>query len=216
MATSSLNIKKLILVPAIISLLITLVRLTGELSDGLPLLFNKEPGGAGALIGIAWLVPVFGIYFAVKLVKSGHGPKSVWKVIAFALLAIVVSVLIAVVAGRFGPGLVGQRIRGLLVLVAAIAIVYKPWRELSKTLLAYALAARIPVAVLMFFAILGNWGTHYDVPPPGFPEMGSFAKWVVIGLLPQLTTWIAFTLVIGSLVGGIASALVKAKSPLPD
>ena len=76
MATSSLNIKKLILVPAIISLVITLVRLIGELSDGLPLLFNKASGGAGALIGIAWQGEPYG-YSTNKLpvVLSVQYPK---------------------------------------------------------------------------------------------------------------------------------------------
>lgn len=26
------------------------------------------------------------------------------------------------------------------------------------------------VSTVMFFAIRGNWGTHYDGPPPGFPS----------------------------------------------
>ncbi len=60
----------------------------------------------------------------------------------------------------------------------------------------------------MFIAILGDWGTHYDVTPvPEFPEMSVLAKFFLIGLLPQLTTWIAFTLVIGGLCGGLGQAL---------
>ena len=51
------------------------------------------------------------------------------------------------------------------------------------TLLAYAFAARVPVALVMLVAMLGNWGTHYDVAPPGFPEMGVFSKWLMIGAL---------------------------------
>jgi hypothetical protein len=63
----------------------------------------------------------------------------------------------------------------------------------------------------MFFAIMGSWGTHYDAPPPNLPEMGWFVKWLFIGLLPQLTVWIAFTGVIGMLFGGIAALFVKPK-----
>lgn len=59
----------LILVPALISLGVTILRLVGELKNWSPLLFNPEAGGGGALVGIAWLVPIFGIYFGLKLAK---------------------------------------------------------------------------------------------------------------------------------------------------
>ena len=45
--------------------------------------------------------------------------------------------------------------------------------SLGRTLLAYGLAARIPVAGIMFLAMMGRWGTHYDYVgmPPEF-QMG--------------------------------------------
>jgi hypothetical protein len=74
-------------------------------------------------------------------------------------------------------------------------------------LLAYALAARVPVVVVMLFAILGNWGTHYDVLPPGAPEMPPIPKWLLIGVLPQMTIWLWFTVAIGGLFGIVAAAI---------
>src|SRR5215469_1002887 len=86
----------------------------------------------------------------------------------------------------------------------------KPWPALFKTLLAYGYAARIPVAILMLFAIKGNWGTHYDVPPAAdFPAMHWLAKWFWIGAIPQLVDWIAFTMMVGSLFGAIAVGVTK-------
>ena len=80
--------------------------------------------------------------------------------------------------------------------------------------MAYGLAARIPVVVVMLFAILGNWGTHYDVPPPNLPAMGAFAKWLVTGVVPQLTIWIWFTVTIGSLFGAVVAAVMgRARRP---
>jgi hypothetical protein len=62
----------------------------------------------------------------------------------------------------------------------------------------------------MLVAILGDWGTHYDVPPPDFPEgMGKLAKWVAIGVVPQLTIWIGFTAIVGGLFAGIAAAIAS-------
>jgi hypothetical protein len=60
--------------------------------------------------------------------------------------------------------------------------------------------------------MLGSWGTHYDVAPPDFPAMSTLAKWVTIGLAPQLTIWIAYTVVIGVLFG-IAAAAVARRRP---
>ena len=55
------SIVRLICVPALITLGVTLLRLIGELQNWSPRLFNREAGGGGALVGIAWLVPIFGI-----------------------------------------------------------------------------------------------------------------------------------------------------------
>ena len=76
----SVALKPLILVPAVITLAITLLRLTGEVLEWSPQFFNREAGGAMAIVGIVWLVPVFGFYFAVKRVQMGHGPSGVGRV----------------------------------------------------------------------------------------------------------------------------------------
>jgi hypothetical protein len=207
------KIKNLILVPAVISLGVTVLRLVGELNHGSPALFNASAGGGGALVGIFWLIPIFGVYFSVKLIKSGHGTTSAGKAIGLAILSIVL------VMGLFVVTTLVTKNQNVQLLVSAVAsfvgiwVLLKGWPELSKTLVAYAFAARIPVAILMFFAIMGNWGTHYDVPPsPDFPEMGWVAKWFWIGLIPQLTVWIWTTAALGSIFGAIAAFFVKPKS----
>jgi hypothetical protein len=94
--------------------------------------------------------------------------------------------------------------------VASIVIGVLAWPALGRTLLAYGLAARIPVALVMLVAMLGNWGTHYDVAPSSdFPAMSTLAKWVTIGLAPQLTVWIAYTVVLGALFGIPAAAIAR-------
>ena len=65
---------RLVLVPALITLAVTVLRLVGELMRWDPRFFSREAGGAGAIVGIVWLVPVFGVYFARKLVSAGEGP----------------------------------------------------------------------------------------------------------------------------------------------
>src|SRR5258707_14938856 len=77
--TNDVSIKKLILVPALITLAVTLLRLTGELMHWSKALFNPAAGGGGALVGIAWLVPVFGVYFGLKLAGAGLAPAAVGR-----------------------------------------------------------------------------------------------------------------------------------------
>ena len=60
MSQDASRIGKLILVPAVITLAVTLLRLVGELQGWSPALFNREGGGRGALVGIVWLIPVLG------------------------------------------------------------------------------------------------------------------------------------------------------------
>jgi hypothetical protein len=90
----------------------------------------------------------------------------------------------------------------------AAAVTYPAWPGLFKTMLAYGYAARIPVAIVMFFAFLGNWGTHYDALPPNFPGMGLWPKFLWLGFFPQLTFWVGFTILVGMLFGVIAAALI--------
>src|SRR5262245_8840621 len=79
------SVGRIIRVPALITLGVTLLRLIGELNSWSTAFFNREAGGGGAIVGIAWLVPIFGIYFAVKLSKSGAAPLKAGKTLLYAL-----------------------------------------------------------------------------------------------------------------------------------
>jgi hypothetical protein len=201
-------IKKLILVPSVITLAITLLRLAGELMHWSPTFFNRNAGGGGALVGIAWLVPVFGIYFGLKLADAGQGPSGVGSALGYSALGFAVVPLLGFGAVRLGLPAQGFAAFGTFVALSILGavIAYRGWPALGQTLLAYGFAARIPVAIVMFFAILGSWGTHYDVSPPNFPDMSPIAKWLLIGVLPQLTIWIWFTIAAGAIFGAIGVA----------
>lgn len=204
----------LILWPAVITLAITVLRLTGELQGWSTTLFNPAAGGGGSPIGISWLPFFFGPYFAWKLAQGGSRPESPWKTAGLAFLGIAVMFGVFGAAQALKAGIGGLLLAFLLGLAAGF-IPWKAWPALAKVLLAYALAARIPVAIVMLFAILGKWGTHYDVlppdPPPGLLAMGPLGQWFAIGFVPQLTVWIANTMLIGTLFGAIAVALGKPK-----
>ena len=207
---SRVSIAHLILIPSVITLAVTILRLVGELNNWSEFWFSRKAGGGGSPIGISWLVPIFGIYFALKLAKDGEGPSSAGRAIGFSLLGLVVFVAamaIPVVIFK-EPGSLGMIATASAGCIVTILVLRSSWPALFKTLLAYAFAARIPVAILMFIAIRGNWGTHYDVPPNDhFPAMSWLMKWLLIGALPQLFIWIAFTVSVGLVFGSAAAAV---------
>jgi small-conductance mechanosensitive channel len=209
---------RIVLVPAVITLAITLLRLVGELQHWSPRLFNAAPGGGGSVVGISWLVPLFGIYFGLRLARDGERPRHVGIAVLLLVAAVALVPLSGFVAGRLG---LDQRdLRMLLVFafasVIAVAVALRAWPALGRVLLAYALAARIPVALLMLVAMVGNWGTHYDAAPPDFPAMSAITKWLWIGALPQLTIWIAYTVVIGGVFGLVAGAIAARRRREPS
>jgi len=210
------RIGKLIFVPAVITLAVTMLRLVGELQGWSPRLFNREPGGPGALVGIAWLVPVFGAWLGWKLARAGSGPSGIGRATGLTLLGLAVVPLAGFLAATAGVPQQSLTTLGIFVVAAivGVAIAMQAWPALGRTLLGYGFAARVPVAVVMLLAMLGNWGTHYDVAPPDFPAMSTLAKWFTIGLVPQLTIWIWYTIVFGGLFG-IAAAAIARRQPAP-
>lgn len=197
---------QMIQIPAIITLAITLLRLIGELQHWSPRFFNPEPGGPGAIVGIVWLVPIFGIYFALKLARQEGGPDSKGKAIGLQLLGIAIF---------FGAGYVGFAFKweytGYILMMVSWIVFAIAWGSLAKTLFAYAFAARIPVVIVMAIAIWNNWKTHYNAfpPPDQFPFTTFMGKFWHGGVLPQLIFWVAFTLAVGGLVGIITSFFVR-------
>ena len=117
--------------------------------------------------------------------------------------------VVAAAGGIAAAAKVGQLGVLLLVSLSLLAggfVAMRGWPALGRVMLVYALAARVPVAALMLPAIIGHWGTHYDALPPNFPPMDPVKTWALIGLWPQMTLWIGFTLIGGILAGAIAAA----------
>jgi hypothetical protein len=215
------RIGSLILVPAVITLAVTLLRLVGELQRWSPILFNRgDRPFSPSLVGIVWLVPVFGAWFGWKLTRAGSGPGSLGRAFGLTFAALAVLPLAAFLAPK--AGIVPERmwrpnvpltesftILSVFVVVffVGIAIGILAWPALGRTLLAYGLAVRIPIALLMLVAMLGNWGTHYDARPSY--QMSTLGWWVAIGLAPQLSFWIWITIVFGALFGIVAAAMAR-------
>jgi len=212
-----LSTTRLILVPAIITLAITILRLVGELQHWPSRLFNPNPGGPGSIVGIVWLPFIFGPYFAIKLTDAGERTKGIGKGIGFAVLGFLLAFGGVIIAFGPRPNFPGKIVVGLVMLVIAAWLQFSAWPSLGKVLLAYGYAARIPVAIIMFFAIRGSWGTHYDAAGPDYTgPTGLWGKWFEIGAIPQLVFWVVFTLVVGSLFGELAVAIARREKAAPQ
>jgi hypothetical protein len=205
----SVRITRLILVPLIITLLITFLRLYGELHHWSSVLFRSSAGGAGAIVGIAWLPFIFGPYFAAKLARAGVRVPSGGKVTLYAVVGLIALAGGSAVAFGAAPGVMnGRAVVGLLLMIAGAMIQFMSWGPLAKTLLAYGFGARLPVMIVMFYAIAGNWQTHYDALPPGYNGPSDLlGKYIAIGLIPQFFFWIPYTMILGALAGGIYMAI---------
>lgn len=211
-----LKISSLVLVPAVITLAITLLRLGGELAHWSPVFFSRAAGGGLAVAGISWLPIIFGPYFAVKLARAGYEHHGLGKTFALALLGLV-TVAAGLLVG-FAPMLrfPGRELLGLLLVALGPTLVILGWPALFKVLVAYGYAARIPVLIVMFFAIRGHWGTHYDALPATYAGPTSFfAKFLVTAVVPQMIMWIAFTVLVGAIAGSLVAGLVLHKKPTP-
>jgi hypothetical protein len=74
--------------------------------------------------------------------------------------------------------------------------------------MAYAYAARIPVAIIMLFAMLGNWETHHDYVGIEIPLKG-ISRYLWLAFFPQLVGWIGFTITLGSVFGILLISIMK-------
>jgi hypothetical protein len=208
---------RLVTVPAIITLAVTILRLVGELQHWPERWFSTATGGIvptgnSWIIGITWLAAVFGAYFAVRLTRTGMQPKSFAKALLFAALGIAIFLLyrpaVEFICDLFHITFPHYLIFVWALWILAAATQYFAWPELFKTLFIYAYAARIPVACIMFFAMLGNWGTHYDYVGTQIPLDG-LPRYLWLGFFPQLVGWVGFTVTLGSVAGIFVISLVK-------
>jgi hypothetical protein len=198
---------RFILLPALLTLGVTLARVVGELAHGPAWLFRREPVG-WCLVSIDWLPLIFGPYFALRLRRAGSEPTHFIE----ARILFAVGLVVAAVGSPkvFAPNLRTQLVGNLLLALGA-GLTFLQWRDFWFALVGYAYAARIPEAAVTFLALQGRWGTHYDLVPATYQGPQSlWGKFAMMGLLPDLVTWVAGTVLLGCLAGAV---FMKEKGP---
>jgi hypothetical protein len=210
-------ILKLIALPTIITLAVTLLRLAGELRHWSPRWFSSETGGIAPsgvtwIFGITWLAAIFGVYFALKLIRNGHKPQSLNKVCFFAGLGVLIFLvyrpMVRFMSIRFDIGFPEYLIFVWFFWALAGVLQYFGWPKLFKALVAYAYASRIPVAIIMLFAMMGSWGTHYDYAGIEIPLRG-VSRYLWLAFFPQLFSWVGYTITLGSAAGTLVLLFIR-------
>jgi hypothetical protein len=199
---------KLVKGPAIITLVVSLVRLIGELLELSPALFSAAPGGGGALVGITWLVLVFGFYFGWRLARTDGAPAVPgWSLLTIFVGLVGAMILFMVTVGPpeegepFDPNSFWLFSAGAW--LCSLATLFT-WPALFRTLLVYGLAARIPVVILTLLAVLFGWDTHHVGLAPGAPVMEGMAL-AFAASFPQIGFWVPFTVLVGGFSGGLGA-----------
>lgn len=200
------------LIPGVITLAVTLLRLWGELQHWSPTLFSTAAGGNGALIGIVWLVPIFGLFFASQLGKQGEQPKGrvrgwLLPLVSFLLMVGWMAAEMRVFQVAF-PRAIAVVAPGALV---CMILGWRAWPKLSAVLAVYGLYARVPVIVVTALSAYHGWDTHFDkMGPDNVPlPPGEKVLWTCVA---QLVMWIAFTVLVGGLFGGLIALARPRKS----
>jgi hypothetical protein len=199
--------------PALIALAVTLLKLAGELRGWSETWFSRETGGLvpasalGWIVGITWLALPFGAWFAWRLARAGSPKPRAGRAVPIAVVALVVLYgggrLLSVVRIGFPAFLLA--IWAVAVLAAVVA--WRAWPALGRVLLAYGVLSRAVVAIVMFLAMRGQWGTHYDyADSPGVREMSFWTAYVSLAFVPQLVFWVGYTIVLGMLAGTVVVA----------
>ena len=198
---------RLVLWPSLLTLVLSCVRLAGEVLGWLP----ATSGGALHPLGIGWGMLVFGGWFGWRLARGGSAPR-VARAWAWAWPLVALSTIVATVVLMFGPLREAAPseanfvlLRGGVLTIAAVALagattMFMVWPRLAWTLLVYGLLARATVVAMTWLAKTNAWNTHYTkFGPSGFER--DLEDTLVGASLAQFGVWVPLTIVAGTLAG---------------
>jgi len=189
-----------------VTLAVTLLRLTLELTGHVPH-EGMEGGGGGYAIGISWLIFVFGGVMGWRLQRQGLGPGRPGRTLGLAVLITILAILPAALwFSRFEialdafPAVIFISSAGW---ITGTVLMFRLWPGLARLTLVYGVLARLPVVVITSIAVPMEWGTHYEKAGPGAGLDLSTGE-ALFGLnYAQVFLWIPATVVLGCTVGAL-------------
>ncbi len=200
--------------PALLTFAVSVARLFAEVQG----LMNQQSGGAFALLGITWLVFVFGAWFALQMRRSDSAParQPAWLWGLVPLLAVGGTAVwrFAQVDRSDQSDAAFTSLREHVLIITGVAVVaavvaFAIWPRLALTLLGYGVAARLGVLALTALAKQMDWQTHYTKFGPAGIER-DFATTMTSAALAQLVFWVSFTVVAGTFTGCVVAGRRRA------
>lgn len=199
----------LVLIAAIVTLVLTVVRLLGERNQWDLRWFGNEAGGGFSPFGIVWLVPVFGFLFGRRLAAAGNRPPFVSS---FFVPMFGLSVMVGALAYANGS-MSGQALRDAMQyavyggpVVAVLALF--AWPRAFFANLGYGLLARIPVVVVTWLDVTNSWDTHYGKVHASLPPMVADDRLQLLVMF-QAGLWLPFTVLAGGAAAALGAATVR-------
>jgi hypothetical protein len=162
------------------------------------------------------LVPIFGIYFAVRLFHAGDTPQRFGRPLLLAISGLVLKLAGTFVMESDAMTYVSRLSMNFIVTLIGLVLCAMAWRTLCKVLLAYGYLSRIPVTIVQCLAMRGRWGTHYDALDHGFPPIGFWPTFLRVSFVPNIFFMEAYTAIVGSLVGIAAVFVLGRVRPDPQ
>jgi len=137
--------------------------------------FQPGAGGGGALVGISWLVPVFGAWFGWKLAASGGRPGSAWRALGLTVLALAALPASGFAAARLGVEAtsVTALVVYAVVSVAALLLALLAWPRSAGPSSPTASPRASRSFLVMLAAILGSWAPTTTRCLPGPRDVGA-------------------------------------------
>jgi hypothetical protein len=193
---------------------VTALRLLGELLHWPKPLVNSDVCGK-AILGVVWLVPIFGIYFAVRLNQAGDAPQRFAQPLLLAISALALKLAGTFLIESHGMTYAARLSINFIVTLIGIILCAMAWPTLAKALLVYGYLSRIPVAIVQYLAMRGRWGTHYDALDPEFPPIRFWPTFLRVSFVPNILFMEAYTVIVGALVGIAAVTVLRRVRPAP-
>ncbi len=194
-----------VLVAGVVALIVSIVRLVGELQGWPAVVFSTEPGGGLSPLGVTWLALPFGFWFGVRLSGGGHPPRSIGLALGLPIVGLVLGISgVALSRMMMEPSTPDQWeqwfLVGNLVMAGAGLLTLIAWPRAWLALALFGVLSRAPVAVIQYFAIVKGWDVHYAKLTPEVPEEVALFALTSLQCLGWPFGWT-------TLAGGIAAAI---------
>lgn len=213
---TSSGVGRTVLIAGLLTLLISLVRLIGELQGWNPKFFPSGPGGQGGYVGIVWLIPVVGFLVGRKLKQLGKGPGSRLFVLVAVLLGLGAIAGIGYQAMKFEEAAKVKEYFTYMIYGAggAALLVLLAWPRAFVALLCYGVFARGPVIGIQYLMIHLHGETaktHYEMTHPKVGVLTAAERAHSL-MLAQAGLWVPITIVAGALFALLGSLTARGSS----